>query len=465
VGKKFTTRAALLGAVCLPILPALAQDRIDAVRMSFGIDQGFEYGDNLALDTPAEGSSTIATTTLSFGLISETDTQKLDFGISGALQIENTPDTDGTVTDFADPRFTLGYLREGADSELAINANYFSSNIDTLTLDDFINDEGIVVLPEDFSGLQGSGTRSSYGFNIGLDLFQDDPFGLELDAGTSGVDYTGTSDPDLFNYNRTFAGARALLRFSDVLTGTVGLRYSTYDANDEDQTYRTRTTTRVGVIYDISARATLEANLGYTEIETETNDAPTTNRSKPVGNLSYVYAMPNGQITADLDATVDEDGDERVNLQFGRSMELPDGSLSYSLGLTDPEFGSINPIGSLNWTRNLPDGRISAQLSRSVTTDNQDNTQLSTLIVIRYNQNINDVSSFGLTASYGEQDGSEDEDATKRTGIEATYSHALTEDWNLNTGVAYRTFEQNSSGTASSPSIFLSIGRRFDFRP
>ena len=29
-------------------------------------------------------------------------------------------------------------------------------------------------------------------------------------AGTSGIDYTDTNDPDLFNYNRTYAGARAL---------------------------------------------------------------------------------------------------------------------------------------------------------------------------------------------------------------------------------------------------------------
>jgi hypothetical protein len=464
VGKKFTTRAALLGAVCLPILPALAQDRIDAVRMSFGIDQGFQFGDNLELDTPSEGKSSIATTTLSFGLISETDTQQLDFGISGALQIQNTPDTDGTETDFADPRFRLAYNRQGADSELAVRANYFSSDIDTLSLDDFINDEGILVLPEDFSGLQGNGTRSNYSLGVTLDLFQDDPLGLQLTAGASGTDYTGTSDPDLFNYNRTYMGGTAFLRFSDVMTGTLSLRYSTYDASDSTETYRTRTTTRAGVIYDLSSRATLEANVGYSEINTEELNTPDSTTSSPVGNLSYVYAMPNGQITADLDASVDENGDERLNLVFGRNLALPNGSLAFTFGATDPEFGDVAPIGSLNWSYNLPAAQLTAQLSRSVTVSNEDDTQLSTVIAVGYEQEINSLTSFGLSASYGEQDGSQDSDSVKRTGIEATYRYALTEDWNLNTGVGYRTREQNGQ-TASSPRVFLSIGRRFDFRP
>lgn len=464
MGKKFTTRVALFGAVCLPILPALAQDRIDAVRMSFGISQGFEFGDNLALENPAEGSSSIATTTLSFGLVGETDTQQINFGISGALQVQDTPDTDGIETDFADPRFRLSYNRQGADSELGVRANYFSSSVDTLSLNDFINEEGVIVLPEDFANLRGNATRNNYSLGVTLDLFQNDPLGLRLTAGASGTDYTDTSDPDLFDYNRTYVGGTALARVSDVLTGTLSLRYSTYDASDDVQTYRTRTTTRAGIIYDISSRATLEANIGYTETNTQEIGVSDDTNSSPVGNLSYVYAMPNGQITADLDATTDEDGAERLNLVFGRRMDLPDGSLAFRFGLTDPEFGDVAPIGGLNWTRNLPAAKISVQLSRAVTLSNEDETQLSTILAVNYEQEINRVSSFGINASYGETDSTDTTDAVKRTGIAATYRHALTKDWNLNTGVGYRTREENGQ-TASSPRVFLSIGRQFTFRP
>ena len=301
MGKTTVVRAALLGAVSLPVLPALAQE-IDAVRMSFGVEQGFEFGDNLALEDPSEGESSIATTTLSFGVVTATERQQLDFNISGALQIQNTPNTDGTETGFADPRVDLAYTLNGRDSQFTVDGTYFESDIDTLSLSDFIDRDGVVVLPEDFSNLQGTGTRASYDLGLRLQMGLEAPLGFDLSAGTSGIDYTDTNDPDLFNYNRTYAGARALFRPNDVLTGSVGLRYSTYDASDDTLTYRTRTTGDVGLEYDISPRATLTASLGLTEITTEELGLPDDTTDSPVGSIGYLLDMPDGQITVNFDA-------------------------------------------------------------------------------------------------------------------------------------------------------------------
>jgi hypothetical protein len=463
VGKKAVVRAALLGAVSVPVLPVLAQE-IDAVRMNFGVSQRFEFGDNLALDDPSQGESSIATTTLSFGLVTETERQQLDFGLSGALQIQNTPDTDGTETGFANPRADLSYNLNGGDSQFSVDGLYFESDIDTLSLSDFVNRDGIVVLPEDFANLQGTGTRSSYSLDLRLQSGLEAPLGFDLSVGTSGVDYTNTNDPDLFNYNRAYAGARALFRPTEVLTGSVGLRYSTYDASNQEQTFRTQTGGDVGLQYDISSRAVIEAALGVTETKTEELGNPDETTSSPVGSIGYSLDMPDGEITLSLDARVDENGDERTNLVFGRSRNLPDGELSYTLGLTDPASSDIEPIGSLMWERNLPAAQISAQLSRAVTTTNQDETDLTTLVVLNYEQSINDVSGFGLTASYGQTDGTGPADSTTRASISATYRYALTRDWGLDTGVSYRTLDEDG-GTASSPSVFLTIGRRFNFGP
>jgi hypothetical protein len=166
VGKKTITRAALCGALCLPILPALAQE--GGVLLSFGIDQRFEAGRNLALEVPEEGSSAIATTDLSFGLVSETTTQSLSFDMGVGLRIEDTPDSDGTVTDFGDPRFNLAYRREVATATFGLDANYRQAQIDTLSLSDFLDDEGLVELPEDFADLDGTGTRTNYGLRAFL---------------------------------------------------------------------------------------------------------------------------------------------------------------------------------------------------------------------------------------------------------------------------------------------------------
>lgn len=464
MGKATITRAAILGAVCLPILPALAQE-IDAVRMNFGINQRFESGDNLALENPSQGNSAISTTRLSFGLISETERQSIELDVSGALTIQNTPDTDGTETNFGTPNFRFSYDLAGADSAFGVNANYNVAFIDTLSLSDFINEDGILELPEDFSSLAGTGERTNYGVSATLELGQNAPLGFNLSAGVSGIDYNDVTDPNLFNYNRSFLGARALLRFSPVLTGSVGLRYSTYDASDDEQTYRTRTTGNVGLEYAISSRASLEASVGVTEVNTETLDQPTTNTTSPVGSLGYVLDMPNGGLTADFVASADENGNERLNFVVGRNLDLPDGNLSFTLGLTDPEFGDVAPIGSLGWERDLPDGQITARISRRVSSSNNDDTALTTLVAFGYNKNITDLSGIGLDLTYGESDATENTGRVTRTGISATYRYALTQDWNLNTGVNYRTREEEGEGQASSPTIFLSIGRNFDFRP
>ena len=175
--------------------------------------------------------------------------------------------------------------------------------------------------------------------------------------------------------------------------------------------------------------------------------------------------MPNGEITADLDLVSDEDGAERRNLLVGRSMELPDGALSYSLGVTDPEFADTALIGSLNWQRTLPSGQFSINFNRNVVSNNTDATQLATSLAVNYNHQINTTSSVGLSLFYGVTDATVDANGVEQTELSATYSHALTEDWNLNTGVNYQVRDEDTVGRADSPSVFLSIGRRFDFRP
>lgn len=465
MGKKSATRVLLLGALSLPVI-AQAQDQIDALRMRFGISERIETGRNLQLDYPELGSSTISTTTLSFGITKDTDVEKLNFGVSGALQIQNTPDTDGTETDFADPRFTLSYDRNGENADLSVFANYFQSNIDTLTLQDFIDANGDILLPEDFQNLQGNGTRTSYGAGILLQTNEGDPLRFNLSAGASGIDYSGAVDPDLYNYNRAYAGVKAFLRLSDVARATAALRYSTYDAQDSVETYRTTTLGTVGFEYDISARASLNGSIGMTHINTEEIGSPDDTVDKPVGNLGYTLDMPNGAFTADLAFLTDAEGAQRTDLIFGRSLELPDGGLSFTIGLTDPEFGNVEPIGSLNWRRKLPAGTLSAQLARKVTTWNTDETSLSSLVALNYRQSINEISGFGLTATYAQADGTESSDASWRSGLTASYYYQLTQDWNLDTGVSYRTYKEDGmGGTATSPLFYVTIARNFDFTP
>ena len=142
------------------------------------------------------------------------------------------------------------------------------------------------------------------------------------------MNYSGPVDPDLFDFNRTFVSGRALLRLSPVLTGTASLRYSTYDADDDEQTYRTRTTADVGFDYRVSPRASFEASVGVTEIDTQQLGEPDTNTSSPVGNLGFAYEMPNGESRPiSMPAPMRTATNGSIS-SFGRSLELPDGALA-----------------------------------------------------------------------------------------------------------------------------------------
>lgn len=465
MGKRKIPRAALAGALCLPILPALAQEG-GGVLYSFGVSETVRVGNNLALDTPAQGTSTIADTNLTFGILSEREDQTLDLDMGLSLTIENTPDT-GSSTEFGvqNPFIALSYGREAPNAAFGLNLDYRESEIDQLSLSDFINDDGVLDIPEDFDGLFGSGTRSAYGADVTLELGVDAPLGFNLEAGVSGINYSGSVDPDLFDYDRTNLGAEAVLEFSPVLSGTVGLDYSTYDAANPEQTYRTTTDGTVGIDYALSPRADLSARVGVTQIETEEFGASTVDVTNPIWSFGLDYDMPNGVLTADLDLSSDDDGAERRNLVVGRSMDLPDGELFYSLGLTDPESGDIEPIGSLSWQRALPAGSLEISLNRAVRNSNTDETQLFTSFAAEYDHRINTISSVGLNLFYGQTDSTTGTPGTTQSEISATYNHALTDEWDLVTGVSYQTRDEDTVGSASSPSVFLTIGRRFDFRP
>ena len=179
-------------------------------------------------------------------MVSETERQTLDLLLSGALTIQDTPDTDGTETDFGTPQARLRYTLNSQNSSLSLNGFYRVDFIDDLTFEDFINQDGVLELPEDFAGLNGNGERTAYGFDALLELGKTAPSGFNLSAGASGNRYSGTTDPGLFDFSRTYVGADALLRMSPVLTGLVGLGYDTYDADNAEQTYRTTTTGDVG---------------------------------------------------------------------------------------------------------------------------------------------------------------------------------------------------------------------------
>ena len=73
---------------------------------------------------------------------------------------------------------------------------------------------------------------------------------------------------------------------------------------------------------------------------------------------------------------------------------------------------------------------------------------------------------FALSATYAQADGTESADSSWRSGLTASYYYQLTPDWNLDTGVSYRTYKEDGmGGTATSPLFYITIARNFEFTP
>ncbi len=460
VGKKLIARSGLIGALCLPMSPVMAQET-GGVRIIVGVEQGLDLGRNTTLSVPATGERASATTRLSFGIISETRTQSLRLDAESAFRFESISGEASSAFDA--PALTLAYARQGAQASLNVSASYAQQDIETLrSLSAFIDEDGVFVLPEDFADLTGTGQRTTYDARAALVLGRDAPLGFQFDLGASGTTYQDTTDPGLTDTKRTNLGASARLQLSAVLTGTISLSYATFEEDNAVQTERTTRDLDFGLTYLISPRATLDAAIGSTSTDTSETTGDTRTQGL-TGRIALGYDMPNGTANAVLDASRDASGDQRLGLQFGRSLELPAGRLSGTLGVTRPENDDVSLIGSIDWFQELPTGSFSVRLNRSVAVAADDETRLTTLASARYSYDINSLSSLSLGLSYVVADATSTTNRVTQTDATATYSYALTRDWNLNTGVSYRVRDETTVGRASSPVLSVSIGRDFEF--
>lgn len=424
--KSLIARTTLLGAFPIAGLLAFAplsggaQDS-GGVQLTFGVEQRFETNDNLGLDVVSAGTTSQATTRLSFGLLTETRSSSLEFNTSASLRVANGPDFSGTEVALADPRMSLAYSRSTANAKLDVNARLRQTDVEFLrSLEEFIDDKGEIVLPEDTTG---TGTQISHGLDVALTWGEEAPLGFGLSAGISGINYIDTTSASLFDSRRSRAGASVRLTLTPVTEANVSLRFSTYD--DEDPM--------------TSRRDTLSFGAGLT------------------------HTLPRGRLTSRLTADDTEDG-TRLGLSFGRDFDLPDGALQASMGATRGASGETNLTGSLKLRKELPQGAITAELRRSVSAGSDDSEQLATALLLGYSQDLTPLSSLNLDLSYVQREptgaGASITDGT----VSATYRRAVTEDWNMDVGYRHRVRDEDGVGRARSNSVFMVLKRDFSIR-
>lgn len=408
---RFLSLAPLTAAAVLMSTAVSAQEG-NGRLLTFGITQSFSWADNPGLAIPSEGTRLRADTQLSFGAVFEGPRDLLTFDSGLALRGQDT----GSGFDFGveNPSAELGYKRSGATSSFTASAFFRESDLaEGLAL----SDDAVPVLVLENGSARITGGRLGYSFG------EDAPFGGTLRAGLTDTDYTGTTDADLVD-NRT-------------LTAGIGLHFSLNEVTE--------------ATLDIDHRVYDEA--GAAPEESSTTLA-----------AGLVRTLPRGSLRARLSTTFDGDG-SRSGLSFGRSIDLPNGALSLDLGLTESEGSGFDVTGAVAYQQDLPRGGLSARLSRAVTTDAGNDETLVTALSLGLTQELTPRMGLNMGADWSRSEDTASGSVTDNASLNAALNYALTPDWTLSAGANHRMKDEDGVGRAQSNSVFLSVGRTFEFRP
>ncbi len=432
--------------------------------MTLGIAQRVESGRNLRLEVPEEGHGTISSTILSFGLSSETPIQSLNLDAVTALRWTNLPN-ENSEFDIGDSIFDFGYNREGANAGLDFEADFSSYDIGLFrSLNDFIDDEGVVDLPSDFGDLTGDGTRRELNLMFGMDFGRQDLINYYFRIDTQNLDYVDQTSPDLFNTNTLSGAAGVSFILSPLTTATIDIRAERFEEDNPDQTDRKTKDIVFGLSQEVTARTRLDFALGYIDIDERELIAGDDAISGLIGSIGAEYDMPNGVIALEAESQLALAG--RLNsLRVRRSMEVIGATLSASLGVAHTDGGKTEPIGSLTYENEFGENELRIFFDRNVVITDDEVFRDEYILDVGYIWGLGPSSRFGLGATQILTDATDVDPRVERTDLNAVYSYELESQWVINAGVNYSIRDEDDFGRATSPLAFFQIGRQFAWRP
>ena len=458
-GSKAAAGIAGAAAIGAAVGGALAQEDGGLV-INGSVRFGAEFDDNGLLEEESPGNDQRFTTDLRLGVLSDTPSSTLALSFGASLVEEDLADRTGR-SGFVDPFVGLNYATDGADSNISFSGQFRRTDLSNRLVDDlgtdFIEDDLII------SG--GELDRTTIGAEASFGLTS--PLGATLSYDLSDRNYSDDADPDLFDRTTQTVRFTGFAQILDNARMRAFVSYRDYEADDDEQTERTTQSYGVGVLYEINPVLTFDGEVSFDTVE-ETTDvlgAPVTTENDGLGvDATLSQQLANGTVSFLASREIRNTGN-LSELRVRRSMDLRDGALSFSLGVSAVDREDPVLVGGIDWARELPRGRISVAFNRTEVINDDDETRVRTNASIGYLHDINPVSSFDTRFGLARSELLDTNEETTNADLTLTYRRQVTQDWDWRLGYRgrYREDEDGDSGTSNT--FFTSFGRSFSIRP
>ncbi|PXW72224.1 hypothetical protein C7964_101333 [Loktanella sp. PT4BL] len=403
---------ALLTCLC-PLAASTQEAEPGGVFFTFDWGQTFIGSTDRDLETTEAEDGFESVTDLSFGAVTETRTQRLSFDLDTTFSL--------TEDEFADEGLVarLAYTRNSADASFDFALEGRREDIAFLRdASDFINDEGVIVLPDDFDDLTGTGFRNETTVSVGFTWGDTAPVGYSLSGSQTRLRYEDASATLLDNDSSTIAlGLR--LNINEVVTSNIGLSYTQSEDIGEPAT---ETTTLSGAL---------------------------------------TFARPLGALTTGISVSRDEEDETFWAATVARDYALPNGSLRGELGVVEDEFGDIRVTGGIAFSYPLPAAEITLSADHSL---DPGDDRATTTFSANYLQELSPVTSMQVGFDFGQTSDPDGGDVLATGSLSASYGYSINEFWQLNVGASFD-FREDDGVRTDSTSIFLALDRQFSFRP
>lgn len=442
------------------IAGCMAAANVAADQLVLDVSSKLEANDNLGMDNPSLGSSLISDTTLGVTYTAETPTSTLTLSGQGVLRFADLPAGRDTA-DFEDPLVSVDYLRDFSDARLTFGASHRRSDLD------FTDPLGGIVDLQQANLVQDRGTLIQNNINLGLTTGVGQPFSTTTALVFNERDYQDTTDPELYDRKSTALDTTLQFEFAPGTIGSLSLGLGRTEAENVKQTERDTRSVSVGISQEVSPVDVVTASVGYTRVDKDEvimGSPVSSSQDGLTGGLGWTRSLTNGTASATLNLVRDSNG-ERTNLQFGRAFQTRGGGLfDGTVGASWSESGDPQVIGQVTYSENLLTGRFSLGLSRRITVDANDQDIAATQLSAQYSHEINPLSGIDLAVNVGvtEDGGAGSAPRREVSSFTATYRHQVTQDWSLQSGYKHQRNE-DTGGTASSNSVFLTLSRQFTY--